>query len=470
MSKKDAVAAELREIRDMIRDSYTGLTFEQLKKRLSFQVSDKTLKRRISSLLELKEISQEGGQKQRIYINESPVALADMSFMLEDEGARFNEDRSLNLSEESSALLAYFDIPARSRKAAGYNQDFLKSYTPNHTSYLTHQEKQLLATTGVTTHLLEPAGTYARQVLQRLLIDLSWNSSRLEGNTYSLLDTKRLIEQGSMTEGKSLVETTMILNHKDAIEFLVDGEDDIGFNGYTIKNLHAILSNNLLPTAASGRIRSHAVGIAQSTYKPIATPQQLEELFDLMLDKAGAIEDPFERSFFIMVHLPYLQPFDDVNKRVSRLAANIPLFKANLSPLTFVGVPKELYVKGLLAVYERNDTRLLKEVFMWAYRRSADSYAAIRQAVGEPDLFKQQQRAKINEIVRSVVIGAMDQKTASEAIIHAATALGSPKEKERFVEVVSTEILSLHDGNFARYRIRPSEFKAWKENWDRKPE
>ena len=91
-----------------------------------------------------------------------------------------------------------------------------------------------------------PAGTYLRQVMGRLLIDLSWNSSRLEGNTYSLLETQRLLELGEAAEGKAAEETQMILNHKGAIELLAEGSDQIGFNRYTICNLHAILSENLL--------------------------------------------------------------------------------------------------------------------------------------------------------------------------------------------------------------------------------
>jgi hypothetical protein len=147
-----------------------------------------------------------------------------------------------------------------------------------------------------------------------LLIDLSWNSSRLEGNTYSLLDTRRLIEFGEETQGSSHLDAQMILNHKDAIAFLVSAADDIAYNRYTILNLHGILANNLLPDqAAAGRLRRMAVGIAQSSFHPLEMPQLIEECFDQILATASAIQDPFEQAFFAMVHLPYLQPFDDVN-------------------------------------------------------------------------------------------------------------------------------------------------------------
>ncbi len=199
------------------------------------------------------------------------------------------------------------------------------------------------------------------------MIDLAWNSSRLEGNTYSLLDTRRLIEFGEEANGRDHIEAQMILNHKDAIEFLIGTAEEIDFNRYTLLNLHALLSNNLLADpSASGRLRYVAVGIDQSVFHPLEVPQLIEESFDQLLQKASAIEDPFEQVFFVMVHLPYLQPFDDVNKRVSRLAANIPLIRSNLSPLSFTDVSQSAYTDAILGVYELNDVSLLRDVFFWA--------------------------------------------------------------------------------------------------------
>ena len=146
----------------------------------------------------------------------------------------------------------------------------------------------------------------------------------------------------------------MILNHKDAIEIPVANADDIGFNRYTlILNLHALLSNNLLadPTAV-GRLRHIIVGIDGSTFHPLEVPGLIEESFDqLLATAAGVPADLFDaEAFFVMVQLPYLQPFDDVNKRVSRLAANIPFIQANLAPLSFTDVPGDLYTRATLGV------------------------------------------------------------------------------------------------------------------------
>lgn len=334
-------------------------------------------------------------------------------------------------------------------------------------SYLSIEEKRQLAEIGQTNTLDQPAGTYARSVLERLLIDLSWNSSRLEGNTYSLLDTQYLISLGKKADHKDDADAQMILNHKEAIEFLVQGGEEIDFNVYTITNLHALLADNLLSdSAAAGRLRTFGVGITRSVFTPLAIPQLLDDLFRTLLSKALEIDDPFEQAFFIMVQLPYLQPFDDVNKRVSRLAANIPFNKCNLSPLAFVDVPEELYVKGLLGVYELNRIDLLKDVFIWSYRRSAMRYAAIRQSLGEPDLWRMQYRDDIREVIWEIILESMAHQQAVNSIAQYAERIAE-NDRQKFITVVDTELLSLHEGNFARFRIKPSEFRRWQEVWKR---
>ena len=142
----------------------------------------------------------------------------------------------------------------------------------------------------------------------------------------------------------------MILNHKAAIEILVDEADHIGFNRYTILNLHAVLADNLLPTRgpAVGSGTSASESAAPCSIRSRRAPE-MEECFDQILASAEAMRDPFEQSFFVMVHFPYLQPFEDVNKRVSRLAANIPLIRHNLWPLSFVDVPQRDYVTAFSA-------------------------------------------------------------------------------------------------------------------------
>lgn len=365
------------------------------------------------------------------------------------------------LSEGGKKVLAMVTATIQKRVPVGYQQDFLKSYRPNIDSYLTVKERKHLAEIG-DTQIEQPAGTYAQQILNRLLIDLSWNSSRLEGNTYSLLDTQRLIEFGEADSEKSGKEAQMILNHKDAIEFIVQITDEIGYNRYTLLNIHAMLANNLLPDPeAAGRLRFMAVGITGSTFTPLAIPQLVQEYFDLILEKAGQIEDAFEQSFFLMVHLPYLQPFDDVNKRVSRLAANIPLIKKNLSPLSFIDVPEDIYFQGMMSIYEQNDISLLKDVFIWSYERSAAQYKVIRQSLGEPDAFKLKYRIPIRQLITSIILKAESNKNMLDHINAAAEAIPE-QDRGQFISSVENEITSLHEGNFARYRVSPSEFARYK--------
>jgi fido (protein-threonine AMPylation protein) len=308
-----------------------------------------------------------------------------------------------------------------------------------------------------------PAGTYARQVLDRLLIDLSWSSSRLEGNTYSRLDTQNLIQFGHAAAGKDQLEAQMILNHKAAIEMLVEHAGEIAFDRHTVQNLHALLSDNLLPDAAAGgRLRRTDVAITGSVYHPLAVPQQIEEHFDTLLAKAHAIEDPFEQAFFAMVQLPYLQPFDDVNKRTSRLAANIPLIRHNLAPLSFVDVPEGLYISGNLGVYELGRVELLREVFAWVYERSCQRYTVLRDALPAPDPL----RLKHREVVRVLVSGIVADGIARddlEAIRQRAVALVDAGDLDDVVALATNELHQLHEGNIARYRLRPSQFRQWLE-------
>ncbi|WP_420963909.1 Fic family protein [Brucella sp. IR073] len=384
---------------------------------------------------------------------------------LSDEAEAF----ALVLSDAAKSVRDYIRQPLEARRPVGYDRNFLEHYRPNVSFYLTETERAHLASVGRPQIAEQPAGTYAKHILNRLLIDLAWNSSRLEGNTYSLLDTRRLIEFGEEAKGRAHLDAQMILNHKDAIEFLVSAAHDIGFNRYTILNLHGLLANNLLPDpSAPGRLRYIAVGIERSVFHPLEVPQLIEESFDEVLATADAIIDPFEQAFFVLVQLPYLQPFDDVNKRVSRLAANIPFIKNNLSPLSFADVPRQIYTEAVLGVYELNRIDLLKDLFLWAYERSAARYAAVRQSLGEPDPFRLRYREELRELIAALIRGRTGRQKATAHIADWATERINSADRERFVEIAEAELTGLHEGNFARYRIRPSEFSGWREVWEAK--
>jgi hypothetical protein len=157
-----------------------------------------------------------------------------------------------------------------------------------------------------------------------------------------------------------------------------------------------------------------------------------------------------------------------VNKRVSRLAANIPLIKSNLAPLSFADVPQQTYTEAMLGVYELRQVDLLKHIFIWGYERSASRYASVRQSLGEPDPFRLRHRQALRTLVAEVVRGGMDKKRAAAHIAAWCREHIDAGERDRFREIAETELLALHEGNFARYQIRPSEFDTWRRVWDTK--
>lgn len=374
---------------------------------------------------------------------------------------RYKIKQASSNATKSNDILAYIKKPLIERNPVGYQRSFVDGYTPNKTFYLPETIRKHLAEISNGTVAHEIAGTFARQIYQRLLIDLSWNSSRLEGNTYSLLETQKLLEHGKSSEGKDSQETQMILNHKNALAFLIDSADQIGFNRYTILNLHALLSENLLgDPSACGQLRKSPVGIGKTAYHPPEIPQLIDEMFQKILNIASAIHDPFEQSFFVMVQLPYLQPFIDVNKRVSRLSANIPFIKNNLCPLSFIDVTKEAYIDGILGVYELNRIELFRDVYVSAYERSCKQYSVMSQTIGEPNLFRMQYRDVIAQTIHHVITQHLDQQQALAFTRTQSQTL--PKDKRaHFVEIVETELLYLQEGNIARYHISLKEFERW---------
>ena len=442
-----------------VAQSAAGANIEQIEAQLPQPPTRRTLQRWLNVLVGQGRLRKEGQARSTRYL--LPVQAAP-----EAAAAAAPRDVFFPLSDEARAIDIAVRQPVQHRTPVGYRRSFLDSYRPNTTFYLHAALRAELQALGQVAAHNEPAGTYARSIANRLLIDLSWNSSRLEGNTYSLLETERLLSAGDAAEGKGALEAQMILNHKAAIEFLMDCTPDMGFNRYTLLNLHALLSDNLLPDpTASGRLRTVAVGIGQAVFLPLEGPQLIAECFAQVLDTAAAIQDPLEQAFFAMVHLPYLQPFEDVNKRVSRLAANIPLIQHNLCPLSFVDVPPAAYISAMLGVYELNRIELLRDVFAWAYKRSCARYSAVRQSLGEPDPFRLRYRALIFDTVAEVVRAAMNKQRAIAFVARQARQHLPPADQHRFVEVTETELMSLHEGNMARYRLRPSEFEAWRQGW-----
>ncbi len=186
----------------------------------------------MAALVEQGRLVQEGrARASRYRVPECKGMVADAETA---EGLAFRDEAEARLpvSGEGREIRQIVRGPLQHREPVGYRREFLDQYRPNHGFYLSEALRQRLFALG------QPAGTYTRHIWNRLLIDLSWNSSRLEGNTCSLLETERLLALGEAADGKDALEAQMLLNHKAAIELLVDQTEDTGLDRYTVLNLH----------------------------------------------------------------------------------------------------------------------------------------------------------------------------------------------------------------------------------------
>lgn len=475
-----AVDEERLAILRVLRDAPEGLQHEQIRRAYAAHtgsdIAYTTLRVRLDELLAADLVVKSPDRRNPTYRaftrageaerQRQPAAERAARPTAVDSAETISSGPGIPLSDHAEKTRGLILRPRAQRSPVAYNIEFLDEYDPGTTWYLPGDLRSRLKALGQTAYAGEPAGTYARDIMQRLIIDLSWGSSRLEGNKYSRIDTEELLTGGREAQGASDRDRQMILNHKAAIEFLVENAQQIEFDRYTILGLHALLSENLLGDPEDeGKLRSRPIGIGDSVYTPTAIPQVIEERFQTMLEKARAITDPMEQAFFMMVHLPYLQPFIDVNKRTSRLAANIPLIKANLCPLSFVDVPERAYTEGTLAVYELNDVSLLREVFAWAYERSCAQFNVIRQAIGEPDPIRLNYRAELRALVTEIVRNRI-RPTDDILLLHARSSGVPEHDQAGFAAAARRDFRVLRPDILGRYQLRLSEFNAWKQATD----
>ncbi|NGX32849.1 MAG: hypothetical protein K1060chlam4_00902, partial [Candidatus Anoxychlamydiales bacterium] len=307
------------------------ITLYELANAFELNYSNRTIRRLLNELIEEGFVKRYGSTKGAKY-----VAVKATDRILNQEpiipSQNINHISSCFGSESLNAI-EKINKPLFERQPVTYNTDWVQTYQPNITFYLPKNLRNQLHNGGERANDHDPAGTYAHRIFNQLIIDLSYNSSRLEGNTYSLLETERLLLHGDGIEGKLDEEKVMILNHKEAIRYLVDNAARLKINRNVICTLHYLLSDGLVEPKYAGKVRDFAVRIGGSTYIPFENPKQLQLQLDKISEKAFMISDPFEQSFFLLVHISYLQAFADVNKRTARLSANISLIKDNLVPL-----------------------------------------------------------------------------------------------------------------------------------------
>lgn len=412
-------------------------------------VSLATVKRVLQRLIAAGEVRMAGKARATRY-----AAAQDFPFAADATTAALREPdvASPPWSPASLRLGSVLRRPLMSRQIATYQRDFVDAYVPNRDSLLAREAAHALSERA-RMRGQQPAGTYARRVLEQFLIDLSWSSSRLEGNRLSLADTQQLFLSGLPG---SDADAVMLLNHKSAIEYLVDAAPRGGLTTLLVRNLHGFLMRDLLDdTASLGAIRHRAVYISQSTYQPASVPPVLEEMFGTIIDKARRIANPVEAAFFLWVNLAYLQAFEDGNKRTSRLTANVPLLLRNCAPLSFLGVDANDYAMAMMGVYERLDTSMAADLFTWAYDRSIVRYASMLETMAVPKPSELRYRESVNHVVLAVV---RDGKPLGEALaLHAP----STAETSALHRLVTEALSGMQTYNCAHFGISSEAAAAW---------
>lgn len=363
-------------------------------------------------------------------------------------------------SAGSLALVKRIEAPIYTRPPATYSEDWIDSYIPNQTSYLTAEQLSKLAALGKRAPAFGLARTYIQKIYDRLLIDLSYNSARLEGNTYTLADTEQLVLRGVAAQGKPNADRIMILNHKEAIRYLVQHVDTLTVNEESVRTIHYLLADSLVAPGLAGQIREEGVAVSGTTYAPLEGRERLSRLFLQLLEKARQIANPFEQSFFLLGHIAYLQAFADVNKRTARLASIIPLIANDFVPQSFVDVDKDAYLKATIVFYELNDTRPLADLYCWAYRRTCQHFDTSVQAVGFDEIaaaYRPQRRAIVADMVRG---GVPLERARTFLDVHLPPQVDA-SHREKFRSDVLAELENLDASRIAGLGITREQLEDW---------
>jgi Fic family protein len=211
-----------------------------------------------------------------------------------------------------------------------------------------------------------------KKELERLAIDLSWKSSQIEGNTYSLLETERLLKDKETAAGKTKEEAIMLLNHKDALDFLVENQDYlIPLSILKIENIHSLLIKDL---AVDKHLRKRRVGISGTNYRPLDNEFQIREALEPACKLVNKKENIFEKALLILVLISYIQPFMDGNKRTARIVSNAILMNYKYCPISFRTVDSVDYKKAMLLFYEQNNISGFKKIFINQFEFAVKTY------------------------------------------------------------------------------------------------
>lgn len=425
---------------------------------LDSKVTDRTLRRWLNTLIEEQLVLSFGEKKSRKYI------LSEKGFQkaLSLQEKTIEHPNHLFFSDSSLEILQKIKTPIFSRDPCSYNANWLQNYIPNKSFYLPENLRTQMLKNSLAILDKLTADTYTKKIFNRLLIDLSYNSSRLEGNTYSLLETEKLVLEGRAADEKLDAEKLMILNHKEAIKYLVAGINRIELSIDNIKTMHYLLSENLVSAEYSGKVRDDIVRITATTYIPLEDRQRLENYLQIIADKAIQIHDPFEQSFFLLAHISYLQPFIDVNKRTARLCANIPLIQNNLAPFSFNDINKDDYISAILTIYEFNDPGPLAELYAWSYARSCKNYKVTAESMGINE-FRVRYRSLRKQLIGNIIRGCLTGKELENSIQEFARTKIEATDQEQFISDVQEDLENLENFKIFGMGVTEQEFKTWKQ-------
>lgn len=338
------------DIIEYIREN-PGYSSKEIHQNINLSISYATLKRLLSQLIEQNLIETRGQVKNTRYFLSSAFELlesVDMNKYFEKEIDERNIKSSFNYEVITEVLTKYSVFTnAENERLESLQEKYLKNI-----SGLTDAE--------------------FKKELERLAIDLSWKSSQIEGNTYSLLETERLLKDKETAAGKTKEEAIMLLNHKDALDFIVDHPDYLcPLSVSKIEDIHSILIKDL---AVERNIRRRRVGISGTNYRPIDNEFQIKEALDKMCILVNLKENIFEKALLLLVLISYIQPFMDGNKRTARIVSNAVLMNYKHCPLSFRTVDSIDYKKAMLLFYEQNNISSFKEIFINQYEFAVNTY------------------------------------------------------------------------------------------------
>ncbi|WP_315581263.1 Fic family protein [Prevotella jejuni] len=317
----------------------------------AFKGSDATLKRMIAAGIKAGDIVAEGKARATRY-RLSPQAQLLMPLNLDTYFALEVDERQVQSSynfELINGLLAETRLFSDKEQS---HLDALQDEFRQHVSELTDNEY--------------------RKEMERLGIDLSWKSSQIEGNTYTLLETERLLRESKTAEGKTREEAVMLLNHKDALSFVLDNPDYLKeLTVSHIEDIHQLLTKEL---SIDKGLRRHRVGITGTNYHPLDNEFQIREAMRDACELINSKSNIFEKALLTLILLSYIQPFSDGNKRTARITSNAILIANDYCPLSFRSVDSIDYKKAMLIFYEQNNLYAFKQIFMEQFEFAVKEY------------------------------------------------------------------------------------------------